>query len=389
MYNKMYNNKLLRGSFSALALAVASSASAFELDVAGTQAQLYGYAKLDFIYDVDADLGPLITHSKIRLDSEEGPDGHTNLQAIQSRLGVKTSTDTAMGEVKTVFEGDFYGNGGGSFRLRHAYGEWNGILAGQTWSNFGNFLGTTPTIDFLGQVGQTVISRQSQLRYTTGGLSVALEDPGALGGSATLLPIAGNPPVAPDATIENNLPDLTVQYKASAGAVSLAVSGLARQLSVYDAGADDEESTFGFGAGLSAKIALSEGLSIQSSLVYGDGIGGYLYGNPGAPAFYDPTTGDVEAITAYGGTLGLTAAMGPGNFSLGYGLAQADWDDAEEAGLSVASQNEQFSSVYANYIWSPIGGVSYGIEAGLHSRETVSGDDGDAVRIQGMAQYSF
>lgn len=385
----MYNNKLLRGSISALALAVASSASAFELDVAGTKAQLYGYGKLDFIYDVDADLGPLVTHSKIRLDGENGPDGHTNLQAIESRLGVKTTTDTAMGEVRTVFEGDFYGNGGGSFRLRHAYGEWNGILAGQTWSNFGNFLGTTPTIDFLGQVGQTVITRQSQVRYTTGGLSIALEDPGALGGSAALLPISGNPPVSPDATIENNLPDLTVQYKASAGAVSFAVSGMARQLSIYDAGTDDEESTFGYGAGLSAKIALSEGLSIQSSLVYGDGIGGYLYANPGAPAYYDPASGDVEAITAYGGTLGLSAAMGPGSFNLGYGLAQADWDDAEDAGLVAASQNERHSSVYANYIWSPIGGVSYGIEAGLHSRETVSGDDGDAVRIQGMAKYSF
>ncbi|WP_148861080.1 DcaP family trimeric outer membrane transporter [Marinobacter fonticola] len=383
----MYNNKLFRGSISALALAVASSASALELNVADTKAQLYGYGKLDFIYDVDADLGPLVTHSKIRLDGADGPDGHTNLQAIQSRLGVKTATDTAMGEVKTVIEGDFYGNGGGSFRLRHAYGEWNGLLAGQTWSNFGNFLGTTPTIDFLGQVGQTVIARQTQLRYTTGGLSVALEDPGTLGGSAALLPIAGNP--APDATIENNLPDLTAQYKMTAGAVSLAVSGVARQLSIYNAGNDDEESTFGYGAGLSAKIALSEGLSIQGSMVYGDGIGGYLYGNPGAPAYYDSASGDVEAVTAYGGTLGLSADMGPGSFNLGYGLAQADWDDAEDAGMDLSSQNEQFSSIYANYIWSPIGGVTYGIEAGLHSRETVSGDDGDAVRIQGMAQYSF
>lgn len=162
----------------------------------------------------------------------------------------------------------------------------------------------------------------------------------------------------------------------------MAVFGVARQTAVYSANADDEEDTFGYGAGLSAKIALADGLSIQSSLVYGDGIGGYLYG-------YDPSSGSVEAITAYGGTLGVSATMGPGTFNLGYGLAQADWDDAEDSGLATASLNEKFSSVYANYIWSPVNSVTYGIEAGLHNRETVSGDDGQAVRIQGMAKYSF
>lgn len=33
-------------------------------------------------------------------------------------------------ELKTVIEGDFFGTG--NLRLRHAYGEWKGILAGQT-----------------------------------------------------------------------------------------------------------------------------------------------------------------------------------------------------------------------------------------------------------------
>ena len=378
---------VITGTVSALALAVASSAGAFEVSAKDTTAKVYGYAKLDMIYDVNDDLGPLVTHKNIRLDNQDGPDGHTRLQAFQSRLGVSTLTPTDMGDIKTVFEGDFYGDGGGVFRLRHAYGEWHGILAGQTWSNFGNFLGTTPTIDFLGQVGQPVISRQSQLRYTTGGLSVALEDPGTLGGASTLPPAQGNTPV--NASTQKSLPDLTAQFQGSAGMVTYGLSGMARRISVYDAGTDNDESAFGYGVSLAAKIAVSDMVTLHGSVVYGDGIGGYLYGNPGAPAYYNPQTGNVETIKAMGGTLGGTIAMGPGDLSLAYGIATADWDSARDDGVVTNSQNETFQSTYINYIWSPVSHVSYGVEAGYHTRKTVGGDEGNAVRIQGMAQYSF
>ena len=59
------------------------------------------------------------------------------------------------------------------------------------------------------------------------------------------------------------------------------------------------------------------------------------------------------------------------------------------AGALAATANETFEGVFLNYIWSPIRNVTYGIEAGYHTREQVNGDDGDAVRIQGMVQYSF
>ncbi len=49
--------------------------------------------------------------------------------AFQSRIGLTTMTPQG---VKINLEGDFRGSGGGSLRLRHAYGEYNGILMGQT-----------------------------------------------------------------------------------------------------------------------------------------------------------------------------------------------------------------------------------------------------------------
>ncbi|MAM89593.1 MAG: hypothetical protein CME36_20025 [unclassified Hahellaceae] len=376
-------------SLTAMALGIACTAAAVETTIKDTTLTLYGYGKLDLIYDVDADLGNLITHSNIRLDDQQGPDGHTRIQAIESRLGITTVTPVTGGSLKTVLEGDFYGSGGGVFRLRHAYGEWNGILAGQTWSNFGNFLGTTPTLDFLGQIGQPVIARQAQLRYTTGGFSVALEAPGTLGGATAVMPVGGPDPVTPDADSQKDLPDITVQFKTTVDMLSFAISGVARQISVYDDDSDNEESAFGYGVGLAAKLTLTDRLRVQSSLVYGDGIGGYLYASPGASAYYDPANESVETIEAMGGTLGVSLDVGPGSINLGYGIATADWDEAEDAGLAVAGSDETRQSFFLNYSWSTVSNVLYGLEAGHHSRETVGGGEGDAIRLQAMAKYSF
>src|SRR5690606_27419847 len=117
---------------------MSSGAHAINFKVEDTEVDIYGYVKLDVIYDVDADLGNAITRNKIRLDKTSGASGHTTMSAYESRLGFTTKTLVGDHLLKTNIEGDFYGSGGGNFRLRHAYGEWNGILAGQTWSNFGN-----------------------------------------------------------------------------------------------------------------------------------------------------------------------------------------------------------------------------------------------------------
>ena len=86
MHHKKINNSELSAVATVLMLAT-GSVSAIELDVSGMEASVYGYAKLDMIYDVDAYIGPTVTHRLISLDGEEGAEGHANLHAFQSRLG--------------------------------------------------------------------------------------------------------------------------------------------------------------------------------------------------------------------------------------------------------------------------------------------------------------
>ncbi|MGJ7460022.1 DcaP family trimeric outer membrane transporter [Halomonas sp. MA07-2] len=364
---------------SALALAVAGAAQAYTIEAGDTTANIYGYAKLDMIYDVDAKLGNSVGHGNIRLDGQPGSDGHTTMHAYQSRLGFTTSTPVSGSDLKTMVEGDFYGSGGGELRLRHAYGEWNGLLAGQTWTNFGGFLGMTPTIDFTGQVGQANIGRQAQIRYTVEGFSVALEEPTAIGGAVA----AGE-----DGESKNSLPHLTMRYQNSAGDFNYAASAVLREVEYYNTVEASDKRSTGWGLNLEANAKIAEGVTLRGAITHGDGLGSYMYGSPSGPGYVN-ADGGVSTIEGTGGTAGITIAAGPGNMNLGYGIATVDLDDAFEAGAVGAGANDTFESVYLNYIWSPARNVTYGIEAGWHSRETVGGEDGDAVRVQGMVQYNF
>ncbi|MYL23764.1 hypothetical protein GLV89_08155 [Halomonas alkaliantarctica] len=380
-------------SASALALAVASSSHAVDFEVGNTTASVYGYAKLDIIYDVDDNLGDLVssgTRNNITLDGVDSAEGHTTMHARQSRIGFSTSTPLKGSTLETKIEGDFYG-GGGELRLRHAYGSWNGILAGQTWTNFYGFVAGTPTIDFGGTFGTGNQARQTQLRYTTGNFSVSLEDPDGLGGdeSATVT-IPGTVPTSVN-TSKSNLPDLIARYTDTSGPFKYSASGVLRHLEYDSEGQTnapnfyDDDSTLGWGIALEGAMNVSEALTLRAGVTHGDGIGSYMNISPLASPAYADSNGDLEAVEGTGGTVGASLKAGSGAVNVAYSAATVDLDDA----FFGANRNDTFESVHLNYIWSPADRISYGIETSWHSREVKDGRDGDAVRIQGMAMYSF
>ncbi|BBI63836.1 hypothetical protein HSBAA_51420 [Vreelandella sulfidaeris] len=82
-------------------MAVASASHAVDFEVGDTKASVYGYAKLDIIYDVDDDMGNLVTHSEITEDGEDSQDSHFNMHAYQSRIGFKTTTPVSGSDLVT------------------------------------------------------------------------------------------------------------------------------------------------------------------------------------------------------------------------------------------------------------------------------------------------
>ena len=77
--------------------------------------------------------------------------------------------------------------------------------------------------------------------------------------------------------------------------------------------------------------------------------------------------------------------LSPAN--LAYGVSEADLDDIRN--VDVSNEGEQNTSLYLNYLWSPIESVDYGIEVSHHTRELVGGREGKATRLQAMAKYTF
>lgn len=382
----MQSNKLrmaIRATAAAAVLGVAGQAGAVSFNAGDYEMNVYGYGRLNASYDVDSDQS-LSTRSGSYAglaNNDDAPDGHFGADAFQSRIGVTTMTPQG---VKINVEGDFRGSGGGSLRLRHAYGEYNGVLMGQTWSNFTSFVGNTSTLDFDSLPGVAGYqSRTAQARYTSGPLSISLEEP-----NSSFLSDDAND------IQKDSMPALAARLEDSADGLSYSAAVLAHQVG-YDDG-DEDESSFGFATFVAAKMALSDMITIQGTLSYTDGANSYLYRsgeNFGAASAYVDTSGDVETISGYGGSVGAGFNLGGGrSINIGYGMVEVDWDDAEDDALFsalVADQSETNSAVMANYQWTPVQNVMMGVEYQFLQRENVNGDDGDANRILFAAQYNF
>ncbi|SFR45607.1 hypothetical protein SAMN04488073_1520 [Marinobacter gudaonensis] len=379
----MQSNKLrlaIRATAAAAVFGVAGQAGAVNFKAGDYDMSVYGYARFNASYDVDSNQA-LSTRSGSYAGlagNDNAPEGHFGADAFQSRIGVKTTSPEG---VMINIEGDFRGGGGGTLRLRHAYGSYNGVLAGQTWSNFTSFVGNTSTLDFDSLPGNAGYqSRTAQVRYTSGPLSVSLEDP-----NYSFVTTAAND------ISKDGLPTVTARLEDSAGGMSYSAAVLAHQIA-YDDGTNDE-SSLGFATFVAAKMAVSDMITIQGSLSYTDGANSYLYRsgeNFGAASAYVDGNGDVETISGYGGTIGAGINLGGGrSINIGYGMVEVDWDDAEADGVAVAGQSETNSAIMANYQWTPVKNVMMGVELQRLSRENVSGTDGDASRLLFAAQYNF
>lgn len=376
------NNKLrmaIRATAAAAVFGVAGQAGAVSFEAGGYDLSVYGYARLNASYDIDENVTTSTqsgTFSGINTGTAEDNEvtGFFDADAVQSRIGVKAVSPEG---VTVNVEGDFRG---GTLRLRHGYGSYMGVLAGQTWSNYNSFVGNTATLDFDSMAGGAGYQgRTAQLRYTTGALSFSAEDPQSSVYNAT-------------GAEKDSMPALTARLEDSAGGMSYSAAAVARQIS-YDTGTADD-SAFGFGAFVAAKMQVTDMIDIHGALNYSNGANSYLW-RSGDNYFGDDAYvvgGDLETISGYAGTIGTGINLGQGrSINLAYGMATMDWDDAEDdlGAATVADETETNSHVVANYKWTPVKNVMMGVEYQYLMTEEVDGDDGDASRLMFAAQYNF
>ena len=375
----MQSNKLrmaIRATAAMAVLSVAGQANAVSLNVGDdVEASLYGYARLNMSYDLNADRANS-TRAGSFTGGNEDIEGHFGADVQQSRLGVKVKHSSG---VMVNIEGDFRGSGSGpgSLRMRHAYGTYKGFLAGRTWSNYLSFVGNTPTLDFDSLAGTAGSQdRSEQIRYTTGAMSFSVEDPS----SQTTV----------DGTGRISSPAFTARLEDSMDALSYSAAVVASQVTSDDGVNDD--SAIGYGAFGAVKLKLSDMFSVQGAINYTDGATGYLWRSGdnyyGASAYMDGN--DVETIEGYGGSVGVTMNLGGGrSINVGYGMTTLDLDDAIAASSMTDGAAETNQNVLVNYMWTPVKNVMMGVEYGYFDQETVAGDSTDANRLMFAAQYNF
>ena len=364
--------------------------------------EIYGFTMLDIGYDFEQ-INPnwFDTLRVTQLPSsyhQFGEDGSTFAGVRQSRFGVKTSTPTSLGDLKTIFEFELFGTGVDAgqttFRLRHAWGELGQFGAGQYWSPFTDPDAFPNSLEYWGPTGLAWY-RNVQFRWTPvtaehDSLMFALERPGASGDQgiyADRIELQNITPRFP-------APDVTVAYKRSEGWGYARIAGQVRRIDWDDTRADQFNlSGHATGWGLNFSTNLKPGTKdvIRGEFVIGEGIENSMNDSPvdigvqnnfGNPV--TPIVGKPLPITAW--TLFLDHTWSK-KFSSAVGYSRQDIDNTD-ADAPSAFKSGQYA--LGNLLYYPVPNAMVGGELQWGRRTNFSdGFHSDGLKLQFSFRYNF
>jgi DcaP outer membrane protein len=389
----------------AAAVEAGAKPRSWKLPGTNTSMQIGGYAKLDLIYDINSNTGYSLGSAMAppaKGSAAANRQQHFTLNARQTRLWVRTWTPTDWGELETHIQGDFYGGTGNevasnssSFRARHLYGRLGPVLAGMTWSTAMILEALPDTLDFTGPAG-VIFARQAMIRYTHsfGGGTVAVfavENPENTGAEAYF----SNATTGALATAgPDTMPDFVVGLTHTWGSGRASFRALFRQINWDNgAGVTDTEFAWAIHGGFGWRFNNNR-TAIGGSAYYGRGLGRYglaAFNGTGEVINGAPNAANIKTVAQYGGQIWIqqhwTNTL---RSSLVYGRIRNDYVDQVTGGLAAAgSRTQDFWTVHANLIWSPVPSVNIGVEYIYAFNGIVNSANGTAHRIQVSFQYSF
>ena len=374
----------------------------------GTKFQYGGYIQLDAIGTDYGEGKPgndliedFLVPSLIPTGSSGGSsDSYTStgLHAKTSRFFFTTRTNTDAGAISTRVELDFMLSGSGderisnswNSRIRHAFVNWeyspgSSLMAGQSWSTFFNVGALPDVLDFVGPVG-TLFVRQPQVRWTMGGLQLAVENP-----ATRLNQDSGGALSTSFDDFHEGIPDLVARYNGKMGDLGWSVAGLVRELAYEtrssSAVEEDSDSQMVYGLSVAGKWMFGDD-DLRFMLNYGDGLGRYM----GLNAFNDgyvTENGDVETIDQLGAFIAYRHYWSPKwRSSFAYSYAEADNPGTGDF-IHAQSLAENYQSFHANLNYLPAPNLQIGGEYLYATKELENGNDGDLNRLQFAVKYAF
>jgi hypothetical protein len=248
--------------------------------------QIYGFAMTDIGYNfnqIHPDWYDVVRPTKLpTIKNEYGTDGNAFFSVRQTRFGVKSGTQTALGELFTQFEWEMFGTGGDAgqttIRLRHAYGELGQFGVGQYWSPFMDIDVFPNTVEYWGPNGMAFF-RNVQFRWMPikgdTRLTIALERPGASADGGTYSEILQQQNIRAQFPV----PDLSAEYRSAHAWGYVELAGIVRYMKWVDQGTDDFDlsgDAIGWGLNLSSNIKLGKDNLVRLSVLYGAGVQNYM-----------------------------------------------------------------------------------------------------------------
>jgi hypothetical protein len=380
----------------------------------GHRLEVYGFAQLDAIQDfnrVDPDWEATLRPSRIpTTEGQFGSDGQSIYSVRQSRLGVRGEGELAGKPYQVRFEFDLYGVGEDAgqttFRLRHAYGQWGPILAGQTNTLFMDGDLFPNVVDYWGPAGMVFV-RNPQIRFTFlngGGWTgaVALEKPSADIDTGNLRLI--DEEIAANIRPNEELPDLTAMFRYDGDWGHVQLSGILRNIGYDTLGTpDNEPSGDELGWGVMLGGAFKWGMAtFRIGGVYGEGIASYMNDGgmdlapsaalvPAPPIFPPPPTPPADQLVSatpvplWGLTAYVDLQWTPElSSAIGYSFDAVDNTNFQDGS---AFHRGEYAS--ANLLWAPADRLLMGPELLWGRRTDNDGEDGQDLRLQVTFKVSF
>jgi hypothetical protein len=361
---------------------------------------IYGFAMLDMGFQQEQnspDWFDVLRPTRLpSFEHEFGQDGHNFAGFRQSRLGVKTTTPTTLGDLKTTFEFDLFGVGADAgqttFRLRDVWGEFGHFGAGQTDSPFMDGSTFPNSLEYWGPNGM-VYFKNVQFRFTpirgANELVFAAERPGASGDAGifadriALQNVQGHFPA----------PDLSTHFRATRGWGHVQIAAIWREIE-WDDTLDDQFDLSGRGTGWGVNTTsnLKFGKdTLHLGAVYGEGVENYMNDAPvdvGVRTnFLNPRTPVLGELLPVLGLMAFYDRTWSEKFTSSAGYSR------ERISMSNAQKPSDFRlGQYAlgNVLYYPVENVMVGSEFQWGRRDNNSdGFRADDYRIQFSFKYSF
>ena len=364
--------------------------------------EIFGFVMADVLYNINT-VDPLwydgLRPTKLpSYDGEFAPNGKIVFSVRQTRFGVKSSTQTPLGELKTKFDFDLYGTGSNAglttFRVRDVYGQLGRFLAGKTNSAFMDPDVYPNLYESWGPPG-IVFSRNIQIKYKplmdkNNDLAIALENPGGSADEG----IYANRIELTSVKPHLQLPDLTAHYRYSDDWGYIQVGGILGSLKWEDINDTAKYKLSGsavrWGTLLSSSIYFGKSAVLRLMGVYGEGIENYVND---APADVGPQKNPGNTVSPVSGVAlpiaGVVCFLDI-NWSkmfkstIGYSANKVSNSDGQ-----VPSAYKMGQYAVVNFLYYPVDNFMAGIEFLYARRDNYNGYFSDNPQVHLTFKYDF